>query len=265
MSLGFIGFGNMASAMWKGWLRSGEPPMSASFSVRSPERSSAIVAEFGLTPRPLADLIHSSEVIVLAIKPAQLKDSVAALPASAWAGKHVISVLAGTKIATLTNVLGPSVAITRAMPNTPVALGKGVTGLAFSALVSGDQRSWVNGFFGAMGIVVEIPEAQFDWLTAVTGCGPAFFYKLAEAVMASATGLHLPATTLQHLVASTMAGSAAMLMDGRSAADLVTAVASKGGATEAGLKVFNSENMAEKMAAVIHAAAQRAEEMSRGG
>jgi pyrroline-5-carboxylate reductase len=228
MRIGFIGSGNMASALARGW---GDPVLCTD---SGSGRARALVNEVGgealATNRELAE---RADVVVLAHKPAQLGEVAAEIGGVA---KVVVSLLARTTQADLHSAL-PGVPVFRIMPNTPVELGRGA--LAFAepdAPVDADLRGRVRDLFARVGTVVDVPERLMGVAGALCGVGPAYWALLVEAQVDAAVRRGMPAAMATTLVTDTMAGSAALLNERRGdTLRLRREVTSPGGTTAAGL------------------------------
>jgi pyrroline-5-carboxylate reductase len=222
MQLGFIGAGNMGSALARGW---GEPVLATD---SGSGRAQALVDELGgSVPASNAELAQAADLVVLAHKPAQLA------PIAAQAAPHarrVLSVLAGIPLADL-RAAYPDARVTRVEPNTPVAQRAGVIGLAVDGEAEDDE---VIELLGQLGAVVRVPEAQMAAAGAISGVGPAYVALIAEAWIDAAVRHGMPAGRAQELVAGTLAGAARLLADQDTLA-IRRAVTSPGGTTARGL------------------------------
>lgn len=255
-SLWLVGCGNMGGAMLRRWVASGI------------DRESITVIDPG-TPavpegvRVLADAADAPQpdVVVLAVKPQQL-DTVA--PALAGANPRLlVSILAGVEIAALAARI-PVRAIVRAMPNLPVAIGKGVTALHTTATDPG-TRAAAEGLAAPLGHLEWIAdEAQFDAVTALSGCGPGFVFRFADALAAAGAALGLPVDQAMRLALATLEGSAAMASGADvGPATLAERVASPGGSTREGLNVLDRDDaLVSLLTETLAAAARRNAELA---
>jgi len=206
------------------------------------------------------------EAAVVALKPQVLKTEAASLRPVAERGTLMLSIAAGTTVASLRKAWGRSARIVRAMPNTPGAIGRGITGLYATKAASAADRALAEKLLHALGAVVRVrSERDIDIVTAVSGSGPAYVFLLVEALAAAAKAEGLPAAVAEALARATVAGSGALLdADPASAAQLRRNVTSPGGTTEAALKVLMAnKGLGELMRRAVAAAAQRAEELGR--
>ena len=209
--------------------------------------------------------LGEAEVILLAVKPAMLKD-VAGWLQSRKSSYLLISILAGVTTEKLAKEAGGKAKVVRAMPNQALRVGEGVTALCAGAGAKKEDLEVARKIFGLGGTVLEIGEEQMDVVTALSGSGPAFMAKWVEELEKAAARGGLDAKVAGELAARTMLGTGALLVrEGITPGELCSAVASPGGTTEAGLKVMQAggiEALAEK---AMSAAVKRAKELARGG
>jgi pyrroline-5-carboxylate reductase len=261
-----VGAGKMGSAMAKGWLDAGLP--ASSLTILDPNPSPEIAAlaanrAIALNPRVPTE---SPEILVLAIKP-QSVDQVAP-QIGQFAAKHtlLLSIIAGKTIANLTGRLPRAGAVVRAMPNTPAAIGRGVTGAFANAAVTPEQKRWCERLLGAVGTFLWLAEEDaIDAVTAISGSGPAYVFALTEALAAAGERLGLPAELSMSLARGTVEGAAELMRreSAISPATLRQNVTSPGGTTAAALAVLQSpDGLNDLMARATAAARARAAEMA---
>jgi pyrroline-5-carboxylate reductase len=262
MKLGFIGGGNMAAAIVGGLLHKGfqAPDITAAEPVG--ERRAWLAREFGIGVEESAVDCLSADVIVLAVKPQQLKEVLEPLPALD-ARQLVLSVAAGVRAADISRWLKGHAAVARAMPNTPALVGEGATGLFGLSSVSMEQRDWASRVMEAVGTVVWVEdEALIDAVTAISGSGPAYVFYFIEALEQAGIELGLPAETARQLVLQTFLGASALAMkEAAPPAELRARVTSKGGTTERGIQALVDGGVHAAILQAARAAAKRAREM----
>jgi pyrroline-5-carboxylate reductase len=249
-----IGCGNMAGAMLTRWLETGLDAGRVTV-VRPSGKPVAngvrVLTEVPDEPGPA--------ILMLGFKPHHLAD-VAPTLAAASSGATVVSILAGAEIAALRHSLPKAAAIVRAMPNLPVAIGKGVVGL------HGDRRVDVDDLMRPLGLVEWIAdERHFDAVTALAGSGPAFLYRFIDALAQAGAAIGLSVDQSQRIALSTVEGSAllAASSDVRPA-DLAERVASKGGSTRKGLDVLDTDDaLVRLLTETLMAAQARNAEMAK--
>jgi pyrroline-5-carboxylate reductase len=210
------------------------------------------------------EALGDAEVVLLAVKPAMLKD-VAGWLQSRKSSYLLISILAGVTTETLAKESGERARVVRAMPNQALRVGEGVTALCAGAGAKREDLEVTRQIFALGGTVLEIGEEQMDVVTALSGSGPAFMAKWVEELEKAAVRAGLDSKVSGELAARTMLGTGALLVrEGIKPSELCAAVASPGGTTEAGLKVMQAggiEALAEK---AMSAAVNRAKELARG-
>lgn len=262
-SLGFIGAGNMVSAILSGVLDTGlARPEQVWLSNRSPEKLMAWKAKGVHVTLDNAEAAQNAQVIVLGVKP-QVMDQVLPQIAPFVAGKCVVSIAAGISSAYLKERL-PGALVVRTIPNTPMKLGKGATVVAQSPGVPEATFRLACALFESAGAVAVIPEAQMDDFIAVSGSSPAFFFRMAAAMVEAAQAAGIEADLALRMAAQTMAGSAAMLLEtGDTAQELTRQVCSPGGTTLAALTAFDDYRFEEMIGEAARRCAQRSRELGK--
>ncbi len=262
-SLALVGAGKMGAALLGGWLAAGLAP--ERIFVHEPFPSDALralAAEKGFTVNPPPG---AAEAVVLAIKPQMLDAAAPALAPLFGEDSFLLSILAGKTVANLAAKL-PVRAILRAMPNTPAAIGRGVTGVFANAGVSASQRDKADFLLSGVGGVEWVAsEGLIDAVTAISGSGPAYVFHLVEALAASGERLGLPADLALRLARATVEGSGELLhrQPETSAETLRKNVTSPGGTTQAALDVLMaSDGLSELMMRAAEAARRRAQDLS---
>ncbi|HET8613524.1 MAG TPA: pyrroline-5-carboxylate reductase [Sphingomonas sp.] len=262
-----VGAGNMGGAMLRGWLDAGIDP--ARITVIRPS-GKPIAEGVRVLPAPPPDG-EEPAVLVLAVKPQKLDDVAPGLVPMVGEGTLIVSVLAGAEIASLTKRFPDHRAIVRVMPNTPVAIGKGVLLLHTNA-ADDSARAEAEALSRPLGMVEWIEdEALFGVATAVSGCGPAFLFRFIDALAKAGEEAGLPADQAARLALGTVEGSALLAAGSEeSPARLADRVASPGGSTRAGLDVLDENEaldrlLAETVRASVRRNAEMAAEAARGG
>lgn len=251
-SLWLVGCGNMGGAMLRRWLDAGLAPEAVS--VIDPHPRDVPAGVLIVTEPPAG----TPEAIVLAVKPQQLDAAAAML--GGQGGATLVSILAGVDHATLAaRFAGP---VVRAMPNLPVAIGRGVTALYAPA----GRDPLAEALAAPLGAVEWLAdEALFDAVTALSGCGPGFVFRFIDALARAGEALGLPADQAARLALATVAGAAAMAAGAD--ADPVTLadrVASPGGSTRKGLDVLDADGgLADLLRRTLAASAERNAELGR--
>jgi len=259
-----LGAGKMGGAMLDGWLARGLRPNKLVVLEPQPGKAVKALARRGLKLNPKAKPTAAA-AIVIAVKPQTAPEAVPALSSHVGKGTLVVSIMAGRTIGFLEKALRAGTAIVRAMPNTPAAIGRGITVAVANAKVSARQRRQASDLLAAIGAVEWVrDEALMDAVTAVSGSGPAYVFLLAEAMTKAGIAAGLPAELAARLARETVAGSGELLH--RSALDAATLrqnVTSPGGTTAAALEVLmGSGGFEELLRRAIAAATRRGRELA---
>jgi pyrroline-5-carboxylate reductase len=258
-----IGCGKMGSAMLAGWLADGLPP--GSVWVQDPAPSDWVLAQ-GVHVN--AALPEDPAVVLLAVKPQMMGDALPGLAALGGGRTLFLSVAAGTTIATLEAALGAETPVVRAMPNTPAAIGKGITAIVGNDAAGVTGLDLSEALLRAVGTVVRLEgEHQMDAVTGVSGSGPAYVFHMIECLAAAGEAQGLAPDLALALARATVAGAGALAVEsGRDPAELRVDVTSPGGTTKAGLDVLMDTETGLKplIRATVAAAAARAKELADG-
>ena len=264
MHMLFIGGGNMAGALVGGLISRGTAPADITVVDPSESQRESLVSRFGVEVREAVDptLIEGSALIVLAVKPQQMRAAVASLQPSV-SGQLIISVAAGIRASDLSRWLAGHRRIVRAMPNTPALIGQGVTGLAAPVDLASGDRALAERILGTVGATVWVDdERRLDAVTAVSGSGPAYVFLFIEALEAAALRLGLGAHQARALAIGTVSGAAQLAaQSAEPPATLRERVTSKGGTTAVALAEFEAAGLRELVARAVAAAERRSIEL----
>ncbi len=261
MRIAFLGGGNMASALIGGLVAKGTDARSIAVVEVSPGARERLAERYPVHIATAPDAaMQRCDVLVLAVKP---QDAKAALATISVNKQLVISIAAGITLRALSRWLGGHRKLVRCMPNMPALIGAGIAALYALPEVNSDEKKTAESILGAAGEVVWVPEERLlDPVTAVSGSGPAYVFWFIEQLAASAEKLGLKKDTAMKLALHTVLGAAKLAASsGESPADLRKNVTSKGGTTEAALKVFDEEKLAERFRRAVEAASRRATEL----
>lgn len=272
--IAFIGGGNMATALIHGVVE-GMEAQAASATPRdltvvvsdpSPERRAALIDRYGI--EAVGDnmqAIAQADIVVLAVKPQQIRMVAEQIRSGLAAEQLVVSVAAGITSAALSAWLGGHPAIVRAMPNTPAMVGCGATGLYADASLSERARSNAESLLRSVGVVQWVAqEGDLDKVTALSGSGPAYVFLVMEAMQAAAEKLGLGADAARLLTLETVYGAARLAMTAdESPAELRARVTSPGGTTEQGIAALERAGLREAFVDALRAAHDRSEELGR--
>lgn len=263
LKIDFIGGGNMATALISGLI--GQLTDAASLHVIDPnaEARTKLEQRFGVgTSAQIDDSVANADVIVLAVKPQQMKTVITMLRGQLQ-HQLVLSIAAGIRATDLARWLGDYQAIVRCMPNTPALIGKGVSGLFALAGVNPQQRQSAEAILTAVGATVWLTdEAQIDAVTALSGSGPAYVFYFLEAMQQAALELGLSAQQGATLAMATFAGATQLAVQADEPLALLRQrVTSKGGTTYAALNSMETSQVRGAIVQAIHAAAARSREL----
>lgn len=263
MRLAIVGGGQMGEAILRGALARGFVTASeVAVAEILPARRAYLAEQYGVgTCEGAAEAMVDADLVLLAVKPQDAATVGGAVPP----GAVLVSIMAGVTVATIRAALGHE-AIVRVMPNTPAAIGEGISAWTATEAVSPSQRDAVRGLLAAIGPEVYLDsEAKVDMATAVSGSGPAYVFLVAEAMIEGAVAVGLPRAYAEKLVLQTIAGSGRYAQEaGKSAADLRAQVTSPAGTTAAGLLELERAGVRAAFVEAIRAAHRRAIELGTG-
>lgn len=263
--IAFLGAGNMAAAFAEGLLVKNAVAQTdlACFSA-SGKTAAALAARTGIQQaHTLDDLLAGADTLVVAFKPQHLTAADPRL-AELTAGKLVVSVLAGKRIASLAKTFPRARNLVRTMPNTPSQIGAGITGWCVRDPLTAADKATVEMILGALGLYVEVEEPQMDALTGVSGSGPAYVFEFAAALRDAGVAAGLPPETSQKLAVETLLGAARLLARKNIEPEtLRNQVTSPNGTTFAGLQRLAAGNFRGLIRETVLAAKARSEELSK--
>ncbi len=273
--LGFIGGGNMAEALAHGLIAHKLfKPSEIIVSDVAPERRRKLARALKLATTPdNAEVVREAGAVVLAVKPQTIDAVMAGLAEelakvsdkSAARGKLFISIAAGVTIARLARGLGKRARVIRVMPNAPAMVGQGMAAIVRGRGASAADQAFALRIFSAVGDAVALKDEKLlDVVTALSGSGPAYVYLFAKAMADAAASEGIPRELALRMTLKTIRGAEQLMREsGREAADLIAAVASPGGTTEAALRRFAEYGFSDIVAAALRAASDRSRELGR--
>ncbi|HEV7623844.1 MAG TPA: pyrroline-5-carboxylate reductase [Amnibacterium sp.] len=263
-----LGGGSMGGAILSGLRAAGVPDLrvttrTAARALEAGDGLSVLVAE--RDPDANRAAVRGARLVVVAVKPAGVPALLAEIADALEPGAVVVSVAAGIPIATMTAALPEGTPVLRAMPNTPSAVGAGVTGVAGAPGTAAGDAAAVVAAFRTVGTVVELPEERIDALSAVSGSGPAYVYLFLERFIDAARRLGFSADEARALVAGTAQGALQLLAaTGEAPAELRRRVTSPKGTTERAVAVFEQHDLGGIFDEALAAAIARAKEIAAG-
>jgi pyrroline-5-carboxylate reductase len=258
------GAGKMGGAMLTGWLARGLDAQHVAVLEPQPSGEIGPLLTKGIRLNPSPKDVGTAATLVIALKPQSFREAGSALKLFAGPSTLVVSIMAGATIASIAEVCGGSVV--RAMPNTPAAIGRGITVAVAANNVSADQRAIADALLRATGSVEWVDdEGLMDAVTAVSGSGPAYVFLLAEELARAGVEAGLPEELATKLARETVTGSGELLhRSDAPSATLRQNVTSPGGTTAAALEVLmGPDGMASLMIRAVAAATRRSKELAK--
>jgi pyrroline-5-carboxylate reductase len=263
--IGFIGGGQMARALAKGFLRA-ELIEAGQLLASDPAQDArdgfaAAISGARVTADNL-QVVAESQVIFLAVKPQYMPAVLDELSGRITADHLVVSIAGGVRLATLAEKLGEDARLIRVMPNTPALVGQGASGFALGGVASEQDAALVERLLRAVGMTYRVEEKLLDAVTGLSGSGPAFVFVMIEALSDGGVRMGLPRHIATALAAQTLRGAAEMVLDGNDhPAVLKDRVASPGGTTIAGLQALENGGVRATLIAAVEAATLRSIEL----
>jgi pyrroline-5-carboxylate reductase len=252
MIVGFIGAGNMAAGMARGWANAERRPEAMLFSDAGSGRAAKLAEQVGgEAVASNSEIADRAELVILAVKPKHMEEVAGDLAES----KALLSILGGTSVEQLTAVF-PGCPVMRLMPNLGVEVNRGVMCLSVAPGVDAELVSRVRDLLATLGRVVELEDDLIDPATAVMGCTPAYLALVGQAIAAEGAREGLDFDLSFSLMVDTAEATAELLRT-RTADELMTAVASPGGSTEAGLQALDREGARRAFEAAVQASLAR--------
>ncbi len=260
--IALVGAGMMGEALLSGLLRSGHDAASVVVVEKHAGRAAGLAERYGVAVTPDVADAGGADTVLLVVKPQDVTGVLSALAPGLEAGRLIVSLAAGVSIAAIEALVPEGVAVARVMPNTPALMGEGMSAISAGAHCGPEHIAEAEALLGAVGRSVQVPEAQQDAVTAISGSGPAYVFLVAESMIEAGVHLGLPRATAHELVAQTLVGAAAMLRDsGEHPATLREQVTSPGGTTAAALRQFEEHGLRAAFLAALEAARDRSREL----
>lgn len=259
--LGFVGAGKLAGSVIRGLMRAKFcAPSQIIASEPNEQTRAALRKETGIDLTAENAEAAKADIVFIGVKPGMVLGVLRDL-APQIENKAVISLAGGVRIASMEKIVNAR--LMRALTNTPSAICRAATGIARGSRSSAGDIDLAKKVFGAIGVVVEIDEAQIDIITALSGSGPAFVYTLIDALAKGGIKLGLSEATSNDLAIQTVLGAAELMRESNmSAEELVKMVVTPGGTTAAGLAIMEKMKTTESLIAAVEAATKRGQEMA---
>jgi pyrroline-5-carboxylate reductase len=269
--LGFIGGGNMAEALAHGLIQHKVfKPTDIIVSDVAPDRRRKLARSLKVaTTDDNKEVLRESAAVLLAVKPQTIDvvmSELATVLAKTNKGKLFISIAAGITLERLTRGLGKRARVIRVMPNAPAMVGHGMAAMVRARTAKPADESFALKIFNAVGDAVALKDEKLlDVVTALSGSGPAYVYLFAKAMADAAVSEGIPHELAIRMALKTIRGAEHLMRESkREVADLIRAVASPGGTTEAALRRFAEHGFSDIVASALHAASDRSRELGRG-
>ncbi len=263
-ALGFVGAGNFTEAMVRGLRSAGVDGARIFVTTRSRfDRLERLRAAWGIVPvRDKAALAAATEILILAVKPQDLNETMAELSPLVTDRHVVITPMAGVSCATVEGYLNSRVPVIRVMPNLPMAVNASITPMAYGRYAGPEPRRTAKALFQLVGESVEVSEDLMDATTALSGSGPAYVYLLMEALVDAALQVGFSLDTAKDMAVQTIFGTAKLVKEtGAEPADLRRRVTSPGGTTAAALAVLEERGFRAALIDAVLRATARAKEL----
>lgn len=263
--VGFIGAGNMATAIIKGLMAQSSGKADFINVFDTDEKKCSLMNELGASVcKSGCEVVEKSDIIVLAVKPQNYLEVLQAIKPAVNENKTFVSIAAGISIGYVQSALDCKCPVVRVMPNTPLLLKKGASALCPSDNISDEDKQLVYNMFAGSGVCEYIAEEHMNEIIAVNGSSPAYIYLFAKSMADYAQKQGIDYDKAMNLVCATLEGSAEMLRKSGDSADvLIEKVSSKGGTTIAALDKLNERGFYEAVQDAMDACTKRAEELGK--
>ncbi|MFB3978924.1 pyrroline-5-carboxylate reductase [Microbacterium proteolyticum] len=271
-AVAILGAGSMGGAILRGLVAAGLTGGGITATNRSAAKAEELAGLDGVTsvaletePDGNVRAVASADIVLIGVKPAMVPDLLDDIAPHLRPGTVVVSLAAGVTLETFARHLGEGVATLRSMPNTPSLVGQGVTGLAAGSAATREDVAVVRALFETVGHVVEVPEAQIDALSTISGSGPAYVFLLVEEFTKAAVRMGFDDDAARLLAEQTFIGATALLASADvDPAELRRRVTSPKGTTERAIAVLQSARLDDTFTAAAEAALARAKELAAG-
>ena len=261
--IGFIGCGNMGGALVTAVAKkvAGNEIAVCDY---DPKKAEAFATAYGATVLTGEELVQQAEFVVLGVKPQVMESTLAPLAKALCNRENVtiVTMAAGLSIAAIRGFIGKDLPVIRIMPNTPVTLGEGMILYSVDGVSEAVETEFLSAFEKA-GVFDKIPESTIDAGSALSGCGPAFVYAFAEALIAGAAKCGVPEDKATLYTAQTLLGAAKMLQEFGNPEALRIAVCSPGGTTLAGIHALNEADFHNIAGSAVTSAYKRTLELKK--
>lgn len=264
--IGFLGAGQMAAALGKGFVTAGVvgPDHLLGYDVSTDAMQRFAAATGGTSVSGVAELLVAARLIVLSVKPQHIPDVLTQIRDLVTSDHLVVSIAAGQSLTRISAGLPPETRLVRVMPNTPCLVGEGAIAFAMGPHCRPGDAQLVQTLLATTGLAVEVPEKLLDAVTGLSGSGPAYVYQIIEALSDGGVRMGLPRDVATRLAAQTVLGAAQMVLaTGQHPGQLKDAVTSPGGTTIAGLHELERGGLRGILMDAVEAATERSRELGQ--
>ena len=269
--IAILGTGSMGKAILSGLLAAGTSPASIRVTTKSQSSAEAITAEHGVQatalesdPAANSSSAKDADLVILAVKPNMILDTLKEIASVLKPNSLVLSVAAGITTAAMEEALSGNQAVVRAMPNTPLVVGLGVTGISKGSNVTAEQLDIAVKLFSSVGKVLVVDESKIDALSTISGSGPAYVFYFAEKLIVAAKSLGFSDSEASMMVKETFLGSATLLATSSSSpVELRQQVTSPNGTTMQATGRFDKADLEKVFIEATEAALARAKELGK--
>jgi pyrroline-5-carboxylate reductase len=264
LKISVLGAGNMGQALVRGLVEKSVYSQHITVFDIDKKKMAEMANEGVKTAKTNRQCVSLADVVILAVKPQILPEAVGEIATAVDKNALVISIAAGVPMAKIEQFFKKPVCLVRAMPNMPALAGKGMSAFSLGRHATPKHRRIAEAVLGSFGEAAQVPERALDLVTAVSGSGPAYFFLLAEKMIEAAYEMGMKADLAKKLVYQTAFGSGAVLSQSEEDPDaLIARVASKGGTTEAALKMFQKKGFGRMVQDAVKAAYKRSIELRK--
>ena len=263
-TIGFIGAGNMATALISGLINSDQSASKIVASSPEQEHLEKLSKDFGIkTTNNNLEIVDNSDIVILAVKPNIVQAVIDEIKDVATDKDIlIISIAAGVKIEKIESQLGSPMRVIRAMPNTPASIMEGVTAICANSNAQSNDIENAKLLFECVGKIAHINEKDIDIFTALIGSGPAYIFYLIESLLDSSKNLHLPEQEKKDLLASMISGAANLVLNSDDSPNVLRKkVTSPGGVTQTAIEEFETEGLKEILSKSMIAAEKKSIEL----
>lgn len=264
MEIGIIGLGAMGSALLDGIINN-KSTKASEISVYdvSNEKVNQVVENYSVKASDLKGLVIASDIIIIAVKPQDIRSLLTEIKQDIK-NQLLLSICAGITIENIEKSFTEKVKVVRVMPNTPLMIGEGASGIAFNGGVLENEKEFIIDIFKSMGTAVEVPEKMMDAVTGLSGSGPAYVYMIIDALADGGVKAGLPKDLALKLAAQTLLGSAMLyLKSDKHPAQLKDMVCSPAGTTIEGLSTLEDRAVRGALIDAVFNAANRSKELAQ--